>query len=319
MLGTPKREAEELGRSCCRASACSSGPGHHPAQLSGGQQQRVAIARALAMKPKLMLFDEPTSALDPELVGDVLRVMRERRRRRNDDGGSSPTRWDSPATSRKRWPSCSTAHRRAGHAEGKFSSVRSTSGPSSSWRASDDCAGNDGPGRRRARAYAAHFIERLDTPISPATGRPRRTWPSGQRAPCTTSPPAGSRSMSCRRPKGGRGSWRRAPRCGRAPSTWRSPATPAAPCTSLAYSLPPGELIVSPNEFPANVYRGRAPPTSCPASPCVAGHPDGRVDPRGGGGGDRSSHRRPGRQRRGFADWVPADLPGCERCSATGC
>ncbi|MEU7008802.1 amino acid ABC transporter ATP-binding protein [Streptomyces sp. NPDC046332] len=49
---------------------------HYPAELSGGQQQRVAIARALAMKPKLMLFDEPTSALDPELVGDVLDVMR---------------------------------------------------------------------------------------------------------------------------------------------------------------------------------------------------------------------------------------------------
>ncbi|WP_099908164.1 amino acid ABC transporter ATP-binding protein [Streptomyces sp. TLI_171] len=50
--------------------------GNYPSQLSGGQQQRVAIARALAMKPKLMLFDEPTSALDPELVGDVLDVMR---------------------------------------------------------------------------------------------------------------------------------------------------------------------------------------------------------------------------------------------------
>lgn len=49
----------------------------YPAQLSGGQQQRVAIARALAMDPKLMLFDEPTSALDPELVGDVLAVMRD--------------------------------------------------------------------------------------------------------------------------------------------------------------------------------------------------------------------------------------------------
>ncbi|WP_038595358.1 amino acid ABC transporter ATP-binding protein [Corynebacterium vitaeruminis] len=49
----------------------------YPAQLSGGQQQRVAIARAVAMKPKLMLFDEPTSALDPELVGEVLNVMRQ--------------------------------------------------------------------------------------------------------------------------------------------------------------------------------------------------------------------------------------------------
>jgi polar amino acid transport system ATP-binding protein len=51
--------------------------GAYPAQLSGGQQQRVAIARALAMKPKLMLFDEPTSALDPELVGEVLAVMKQ--------------------------------------------------------------------------------------------------------------------------------------------------------------------------------------------------------------------------------------------------
>ena len=50
---------------------------YYPAQLSGGQQQRVAIARALAMKPELMLFDEPTSALDPELVGEVLKVMRD--------------------------------------------------------------------------------------------------------------------------------------------------------------------------------------------------------------------------------------------------
>src|SRR5262249_17030067 len=49
----------------------------YPVALSGGQQQRVAIARALAMQPKLMLFDEPTSALDPELVGDVLDVMRQ--------------------------------------------------------------------------------------------------------------------------------------------------------------------------------------------------------------------------------------------------
>ena len=51
--------------------------GQHPHQLSGGQQQRVAIARALAMQPKIMLFDEPTSALDPEMISEVLDVMRE--------------------------------------------------------------------------------------------------------------------------------------------------------------------------------------------------------------------------------------------------
>ena len=51
--------------------------GHDPSQLSGGQQQRVAIARALALKPKVLLFDEPTSALDPELVGEVLDVIKE--------------------------------------------------------------------------------------------------------------------------------------------------------------------------------------------------------------------------------------------------
>jgi polar amino acid transport system ATP-binding protein len=49
----------------------------HPARLSGGQKQRVAIARALAMEPKVMLFDEPTSALDPELIGEVLQVMKD--------------------------------------------------------------------------------------------------------------------------------------------------------------------------------------------------------------------------------------------------
>jgi cystine transport system ATP-binding protein len=59
----------------------------YPARLSGGQLQRVAIARALAMEPKLMLFDEPTSALDPELIGEVLAVMR----RLAEDGMTMPT------------------------------------------------------------------------------------------------------------------------------------------------------------------------------------------------------------------------------------
>jgi polar amino acid transport system ATP-binding protein len=70
--GLARRQAEELLTRVGLADKFDS----YPSQLSGGQQQRVAIARALAMNPKLMLFDEPTSALDPELVGDVLDVMR---------------------------------------------------------------------------------------------------------------------------------------------------------------------------------------------------------------------------------------------------
>jgi polar amino acid transport system ATP-binding protein len=72
----PKARAIERARELLGKVGLSDFANHYPAQLSGGQQQRVAIARALAMEPKLMLFDEPTSALDPELVGDVLEVMR---------------------------------------------------------------------------------------------------------------------------------------------------------------------------------------------------------------------------------------------------
>ncbi|MGW1771302.1 amino acid ABC transporter ATP-binding protein [Streptomyces sp. NPDC002104] len=73
---TDKPRARDEARHLLEQVGLGDRAGHYPAQLSGGQQQRVAIARALAMKPKLMLFDEPTSALDPELVGDVLDVMR---------------------------------------------------------------------------------------------------------------------------------------------------------------------------------------------------------------------------------------------------
>lgn len=76
VLGLPKTQAKDDAHELLDRVGLGDRAGHYPAQLSGGQQQRVAIARALAMKPKLMLFDEPTSALDPELVGDVLDVMR---------------------------------------------------------------------------------------------------------------------------------------------------------------------------------------------------------------------------------------------------
>ena len=72
----PKRHAVGQGRELLARVGLGDKLDNYPAQLSGGQQQRVAIARALAMTPKLMLFDEPTSALDPELVGEVLEVMK---------------------------------------------------------------------------------------------------------------------------------------------------------------------------------------------------------------------------------------------------
>ncbi|WP_018024720.1 amino acid ABC transporter ATP-binding protein [Corynebacterium ulceribovis] len=75
--GVPEAQARDTAMELLRTVGLEHKADAYPVQLSGGQQQRVAIARALAMKPKLMLFDEPTSALDPELVGDVLNVMRE--------------------------------------------------------------------------------------------------------------------------------------------------------------------------------------------------------------------------------------------------
>ena len=77
VLGTPPAEAEREGRELLERVHLRAKLHSYPAELSGGQQQRVAIARALALRPAVLLFDEPTSALDPELVGEVLEVMRD--------------------------------------------------------------------------------------------------------------------------------------------------------------------------------------------------------------------------------------------------
>ncbi|MFL9891058.1 MULTISPECIES: amino acid ABC transporter ATP-binding protein [Paraburkholderia] len=77
VLGMSRKDAAERARSYLEKVGLADRSGHYPAQLSGGQQQRVAIARALAMEPEILLFDEPTSALDPELVGEVLRVIKQ--------------------------------------------------------------------------------------------------------------------------------------------------------------------------------------------------------------------------------------------------
>lgn len=77
VLKVPKAEAKDYAMELLNKVGIAQKADSYPDHLSGGQQQRVAIARALAMKPDVMLFDEPTSALDPELVGEVLRVMRQ--------------------------------------------------------------------------------------------------------------------------------------------------------------------------------------------------------------------------------------------------
>jgi polar amino acid transport system ATP-binding protein len=79
VLKKPRGEAEGIAMAALARVGLAEKARSHPAELSGGQQQRVAIARALALEPKIMLFDEPTSALDPELVGGVLKVMRDMR------------------------------------------------------------------------------------------------------------------------------------------------------------------------------------------------------------------------------------------------
>ena len=76
-LGMKRADAIERAEGLLRKVGLSEKCGHYPSQLSGGQQQRVAIARALAMQPEILLFDEPTSALDPEMVGEVLSVIRD--------------------------------------------------------------------------------------------------------------------------------------------------------------------------------------------------------------------------------------------------
>lgn len=81
--GVDKKTAEKIGREALDRVGLADKADFYPSQLSGGQQQRIGIARAIAVKPEVILFDEPTSALDPELVGEILEVMRKLAREDN--------------------------------------------------------------------------------------------------------------------------------------------------------------------------------------------------------------------------------------------
>ena len=77
LLGMSKEEADKKGMELLERVGLAEKAGAYPSQLSGGQKQRIAIVRSLAMEPDVMLFDEPTSALDPEMVGEVLELMKQ--------------------------------------------------------------------------------------------------------------------------------------------------------------------------------------------------------------------------------------------------
>ena len=115
VLGRSKDEARERAERLLERVGLPDKAQAYPDKLSGGQQQRVAIARALAMDPEVMLFDEPTSALDPELVGEVLEVMRTPGRGRHDDGGGDPRDALRPPGRRPGRAHGRPRHRGAGH------------------------------------------------------------------------------------------------------------------------------------------------------------------------------------------------------------
>ena len=210
----PRAEATERGRALLARVGLADKADAHPPQLSGGQQQRVAIARALAMQPKAILFDEPTSALDPELVGEVLGVMRACRRG-HDHGGRDPRDGVRPGGRRPRAVHRRRRDRRAGAGADPFST-------SPSIRARRTSCGACCIRSRRSLPMNAPVPLRsaASMPIRPsrrlrAAARSTRTFRSRSWAAALRAFHGAASGRAGRR----RGCWRRSSRAGADPAT----------------------------------------------------------------------------------------------------
>ena len=170
----PRAECVEEAHALLAKVGIGDKANYYPAHLSGGQQQRAAIARALAMRPKVMLFDEPTSALDPELVGEVLRVMRALA----EEGRTMLVVTHEMGFARDVSSRVIFLHQGMVEEEGPPDELFGASDPNASASSSQRSGVEQGVAVRRSLrfAFAAPGRQRREVPSMVACGRPQTSW-----------------------------------------------------------------------------------------------------------------------------------------------